>query len=50
MSVTTLKYDRRFNLGDYEYETVELTIELSEGERAQDALNLMRKFTEMNRR
>lgn len=44
MKALTITYQRVFNLGNYESERVEITLQIEEGERAQDVLDQAKKF------
>lgn len=44
MRVTTLRYRRNINLGDFQTEHIELEIALEEGEQPGDALVRARRF------
>ena len=44
MKVKELSYKRLINLGNYENETIELTVELQEGETAKDTIVAMKQF------
>ncbi|MCK9568867.1 hypothetical protein M0R72_08000 [Candidatus Pacearchaeota archaeon] len=48
MKVNTVRYERLYNLGDYEHEKVCIEVELSEGESASDALTKVQKWCEVN--
>lgn len=43
MKAKQVTYERKFNLGNYETETISLTVELDEGEKFNDALSIARK-------
>jgi hypothetical protein len=44
MKALTITYQRVFNLGNYESERVEITLQVEEGERAQDVLDAAKRF------
>jgi hypothetical protein len=46
MKAKTVRYEKKFNLGNYETEVVGIELELNEGEKASDALALAKKFVE----
>ena len=46
MRVTMLRYEKKFNLGNYEAETVGIEIALAEGELASVALAHAKRFVE----
>lgn len=46
MKVENLTYNRRINLGNYEFEEVALTVKLTEGETAKQALGSMKQFVD----
>jgi hypothetical protein len=44
MKALTITYQRVFNLGNYESERIEITLQIEEGETAQQVLDAARKF------
>lgn len=50
MKITKITYRRKFNLGDYSNEDIELEAEVTEGEDVQEVFKQLKKETEdMNR-
>ena len=43
MKAKEVTYERKFNLGNYETETISLTVELESGEKFADVLSIVRK-------
>lgn len=48
MKVTSIRYERLCNLGDYNHEKVSIEIQLAEGESANEAIIKLRKWCEVN--
>lgn len=44
MKATKVTYSKMFNLGSYEHEEISIEIEIEQGEKAQDVLELAKKF------
>ena len=44
MRATTIRYERKFNLGNYEGETISIELALSEEDKAADALAMAKQF------
>ncbi len=44
MKATSVKYQKCFNLGNFENEVIGVEIEIEPGEKAEDCLNAARKF------
>lgn len=49
MRVVSVRYERTFNLGNYESEKIGIEIELDSNDQVQKALNDAKKFVELNR-
>lgn len=49
MRAVKVKYEKKFNLGNYETEAVGVELELNEGEKASDALALAKLFVNKGR-
>ena len=48
MRAMPVRYEKKFNLGNYESEAVGIELALDVGERASDALALAKQFVETN--
>ena len=44
MKATKVTYSKMFNLGSYEHEEISIEIQIEEGEKAQEVLELAKKF------
>jgi len=49
MKAKTVRYEKRFNLGNYEAETVGIELELEDGDKAAQALALAKQFVQQGR-
>ena len=49
MRAVKIKYEKKFNIGDYQSEAVGIELELNEGEKASDALALAKAFVHQGR-
>lgn len=49
MRVTTIHYERTFNLGNYESQKLGVTVELGEGDNPLEALTRAKNFVEGNK-